>query len=130
MQTRPDFGQMALVGLQLPGRRVELALLRGEFVLDRLLLLAQVGDFAEHRVDRAVLFGDRVGQRAFVFPQVGELALGGVVLLLQRLRGRSRAAGCQQAKKGEEQRRRQQQPPGMTREGHRRRRLAKSPKYC
>ena len=102
LQACPDLGQMSLVGLQLLGRRVELALLRGEFVLDRHLLLAQVGDFAEHRVDRPVLFGDRVGQRAFAFPHVGELALGRVVLLLQRLRGRGRTAGCQQRIRGRE----------------------------
>ena len=106
--------------LQINGRRncfvsrrrpFQLALLFGQFGLDRGLLLPQSRDFADHRVDRGVLFGDRFRQRALVGVDVVELALGRLELFLRGLRRRARLGQRQGADRRQQQPREEQRAP-------------------
>jgi hypothetical protein len=106
-QARPDDRQVALLGFQLGGGGIQLALLAGQFAFERQLFLAQPRDFAQHRVDRPVLLGDRRAQRALAFAHLAQLALRRVELFAQGGSGRRR----HQAQPEDQQGGGQRQPP-------------------
>jgi hypothetical protein len=105
------FFEVLLFLLQGRRRPFQLALLFGQFGLDRRLLLPQSRDFADHRVDCGVLFGDRFRQRALVGVDVVELALGCLQLFLRGLRRRARLGQRQGADRRQQQPREEQRAP-------------------
>ena len=109
VQLFADLFQVRFFGFERRRRAVELGLLFGQFGLDRGLLAAQFGDFADHRVDRLVLFGDRFRQGAGVGANPFQLVARRFQLFLRRLGrggprpGNGNGAESRQKQRGQDQ---------------------------